>query len=112
MPSLTSSKPKPTHVYHLVDPRDRVVRYVGKTGKPQARLKEHIRESEERQNTAKKRWIHELLADGLRPVLVIVDSYPSEPLARDRESAECHQHAATIYNIHDPAKGAKDLKRI
>ena len=111
MPSLTSSKPKPTHVYHRVDPRDRVVRYVGKTGTPKSRLKEHIRESQERQNTAKKRWIHGLLADGLLPVMVIVDSYPSEPLARDRESAECHQHAATIYNIHDPAKGAGDLHK-
>ena len=107
----TRSRPKPTHVYHLVDPRDRVVRYVGKTGAPKSRLKEHIRESQERQNTAKKRWIHSLLAEGLLPVMVIVDSYPSEPLARDRESAECHQHAATIYNIHDPAKGAGDLHK-
>lgn len=41
--------------------------------------------------------------------LVVVDTFPTEPLARERESAECHRHAATIHNIHDPAKGAADL---
>lgn len=100
-----------TSVYHLVDPIDHAVRYVGKSTSPSARLKEHIRESEERQNTAKKRWIKGLLDQGLRPVMVIVGKYPTDQHARVRESAECHQHLATILNIHDPAKGASDLTR-
>lgn len=102
-------KPKPTHVYHLVDPSDRTVRYVGKTQTPKRRLQEHIDESLERQNTRKKEWIHRLHLKGLQPVMVVVATFPREHLARDCESAECHKHRATIYNIHDPAKGARDL---
>lgn len=100
-----------THVYHLVDPRCRTVRYVGKTAKPAARLRAHIRESIEAQNTDKKRWIADLLAQGMEPVMVVVATCPNEPQARIVESRHCHQHAATIFNIHDPAKGAGDLKR-
>jgi len=99
------------HVYHLLDPRDSVVRYVGKAAAPQARLKAHIQEARAGQNTAKKRWISALLAQGLQPVLVIAASAPTEAAARVIESRHCHQHAATIYNIHDPAKGARDLKK-
>lgn len=103
--------PKQYHVYHLVDPQTRAVRYVGKSASPTSRHRQHIQESIERQNTAKKQWIAGLLATGQQPVLVIVASYPTEPAARERESAECHQHRATILNIHDPAKGAKDLHK-
>lgn len=99
-----------THVYHLVDPRTNVVRYIGKTASPKSRLRAHIQEAREAQNTEKKRWIAELMAAGLQPVMVIAATCASEPLARLMESRHCHQHAATIYNIHDPAKGARDLK--
>lgn len=110
MKTATARPPKPTIVYHLVDPRCRTVRYVGKTQTPKRRLQEHIKESLEQQNTEKKRWIHELHRAGLQPVIVEVARFPREHLARGRESVECHAHAATIYNIHDPAKGARDLK--
>jgi hypothetical protein len=100
-----------THVYHLVDPRCRTVRYVGKTAQPKSRLRAHIQEAQQAQNTEKKRWIAELLSLGLQPVLVVAATCPNEPQARVIESRHCHQHAATIYNIHDPAKGAGDLKR-
>jgi hypothetical protein len=97
------------HVYHLIDPRDSTVRYVGKSANPRARLKSHIQESRTRQNTKKKRWIAELLAAGMEPVMVVAASLSNESAARTRESADCHQHRATVYNIHDPAKGAKDF---
>lgn len=99
------------HIYHLIDPRDRLVRYVGKSGNPAGRLRAHIQEAVDAQNTAKKRWIAELTALGLRPVLVIAATAPDEPAARRLESAHCHQHAATIHNLHDPNKGARDLKK-
>ncbi len=99
------------HVYHLVDPQTRAVRYVGKSRNPRARLRAHLQEATENQNTAKKRWIAALAATGMQPVLVIVCSYPDEPSARQRESAEVHAHLDTVLNQHDPAKGAKDLKR-
>lgn len=105
------SKPKKTHVYHLVDPNTRTVRYVGKTSTPKSRLRAHIQDAREGDNTEKKRWIRTLLEKGQEPIMVIVASFDEEHLARIRESAECKAHLATIYNIHDPAKGAKDLKR-
>lgn len=99
------------HVYHLIDPQTRAVRYVGKSRTPRARLRAHIQEAAARQNTEKQAWIASLIARGLSPVLVIVASFLDEPAARLRESAEVHQHLATALNQHDPAKGAKDLRR-
>lgn len=98
------------HVYHLVDPETQAVRYIGKSRRPRARLRAHIQEARERTATEKQAWIAGLLARGLAPVLVIVAQYETEPAARARESAECHIHRATILNIHDPAKGARDLR--
>jgi hypothetical protein len=99
------------HVYHLLDPRDRVVRYIGKTASPKARLAAHLKDAQQSQNTLKKRWISELLAQGLQPVMVIAATVADDLTARVIESQHCRQHLATIYNIHDPAKGAKDLKK-
>lgn len=99
------------YVYHLTDPRDRKIRYIGKASAPKSRLKAHIKESLANQNTDKKRWIAGLLNQGLQPVLVIAATCANEQEARALESRHCHEHAATIYNIHDPAKGARDLKR-
>jgi hypothetical protein len=105
------SKPKQTHVYLLIDPETGAVRYVGKSGNPKSRYKDHIEESRLKQNTAKKKWIFELLEKGSWPKLLIVSSFTDPEAARRLESQLCHEHIATIYNIHDPAKGAKDLKR-
>jgi hypothetical protein len=100
------------HVYHLVDPRDSTVRYIGKTTNPKGRLRAHIQEASERQNTDKKRWIHELCAARLKPVLIIFASLQDEPTARKIESQQCAAHLSTITNVHDPAKGAKSFKKL
>lgn len=97
------------YVYHLIDPRTGVVRYVGKAASPKSRLKSHIAEAQKRQVTEKQVWIAELLALGREPLLVIAASAPDDVQARALESRHCHLHKATIFNIHDPAKGAKDL---
>lgn len=99
------------HVYHLVDPITRTVRYIGKTASPKSRLRAHIKDAIERDNTEKKRWIRGLLAQGLEPVMVSVATFLDEQNARQCESAECHKHKSTIFNIHDPAKGAKSLRK-
>lgn len=97
------------YVYHLIDPRTGVVRYVGKAASPKSRLKGHIAEAQKRQVTEKQKWIAELLALGREPLLVIAASAPDDVQARVLESRHCHMHRDTIFNIHDPAKGAKDL---
>lgn len=96
-------------VYHLVDPNTSKVRYVGNSVSPVSRLRAHVKESQEKQNTDKKKWIKSLLDRGQMPCLVIVATFDNEPDARTRESAEANKHKSTSTNIHDPAKGAKDL---
>ena len=99
------------YIYHLVDPNTKKVHYVGKTTKPKSRLAAHVKESKQKQNTAKKQWINKLLATNQVPVMIIVAQSPDESHARKIESKECHNHLGTIYNIHDPNKGAKDFKQ-
>lgn len=99
------------YVYHLIDPNDRAVRYIGKSRNPKARLAQHLADAVAADNTTKKRWIRQLVAAGQKPVLIIAGTFATEPLARAFESAECHRHLSTVYNIHDPAKKASDLRR-
>ena len=99
------------HIYHLVDPETRAVRYVGMTARPSARLAAHIAESRKRQNTEKKAWIKELTDKGLKPVMAIVGTAENEIRGRMIESDECHRHKDTIFNMHDPRKGAKDIRK-
>ena len=100
-----------THIYALIDPTDRKIRYIGKSKNPKTRYNQHIKESQQRQNTKKKQWIKTLLNAGQRPELHILHSTESDPAARIAESNACRQHIATIYNIHDPRKGAADFKK-
>ena len=104
-------KIKKTYVYLLRCPETKQVRYVGKSTNPKARYKTHIEESKERQNTSKKKWIFDLLQRGTWPTLEINGVFFSDEKAREAESKLCHVHLETIFNIHDPAKGAKDLKK-
>ena len=99
------------HVYHLVDPTNSTVRYVGMTRHPKTRIRGHISEARERDNTDKKRWIRSLLERGMDPVLVVVGSAHTEIEGRAIESHECARNIQTIFNLHDPRKGAKDIRK-
>jgi len=99
-------------IYLLIDPETRLVRYVGNSKNPRGRLTQHIRESRARQNTAKKAWIYGLLTRNRAPEIRIVAQVFDPVEARRIESEKCHEHARTIFNIHDPAKGARDFKRM
>lgn len=102
---------KKISIYALTDPMDATIRYIGKSASPKSRYKQHIDESRARQNTKKKQWIKALLDAGQQPGLAILHQTTDPDAARIAESRACHQHLNTIYNIHDPLKGAKDLKR-
>lgn len=66
-----------TSIYALVDPRDGLHRYVGRSRNPKQRYGAHVaicspwRRPENRRKDA---WIRELHALGLRPLLVILES--------------------------------------
>ena len=106
-----AKKPKRHYIYHLVDPNTRQIKYVGNSVNPKGRLRVHVQDATTRQNTEKKVWIKALLNRGQSPILVIVAEYNNEPDARRRESREVHKHKATVTNLHDPAKGAKDIRQ-
>lgn len=59
-------------VYLLSDPRTSEVRYVGCATRLKKRYSEHI--SSRRERTYKGLWIKSLLADGLRPVLAVIET--------------------------------------
>ncbi len=47
---------------------------------------------------------------GLQPTLKILAQEANEATARDLESHHVNAHIATVYNMHDPRKGAKAIK--
>lgn len=54
------------YIYTLTDPRDGVVRYVGKTNDPKSRIRQHVYE---RNKNVKCDWFHSVLKSGVRPIL-------------------------------------------
>jgi len=97
-------------IYALTDPTDGKIRYIGKSKNPKSRSRQHIAESQKRQNTKKKAWIKALLDAGSAPGLSILFQTENDTAARIAESRACHANIDTIYNLHDPRKGASDFK--
>jgi len=62
-----------TFIYGLSDPRDGVIRYVGKSGKPLNRLARHVVWSRVRPSWPVARWIRKLCIEGVRPVCEILE---------------------------------------
>lgn len=61
------------YIYDLSDPRTGYVRYVGKSVRPKERLATHIREARSGSKIHSRRWIAGLLAEGLVPILSILE---------------------------------------
>lgn len=62
------------YIYALLDPREGIPRYIGKTLAPEQRFSEHLSLSETKdKNSAKGQWIASLLIKGYRPVMVLLD---------------------------------------
>lgn len=60
-----------TYIYVLLDPRDRAIRYVGKTVNPKLRYRQ--RYSESATGRHKRFWLDELYRLGLDPIMQIVE---------------------------------------
>jgi len=66
---MTNNK---TYIYGLVDPRSGLIRYIGKSNKPDKRLGNHINRCN-KSISHKNSWIIGLLKNDLRPELIIID---------------------------------------
>jgi hypothetical protein len=70
------------YIYGLADPRNKQVRYIGRTVGPLAvRVYQHIRNAK-RGRSYKDRWINSLLKDGYEPKAVVICTVPSEEARR------------------------------
>jgi hypothetical protein len=63
----------PTWIYALVDPRNKAIRYIGKSINPRNRLATHLSKSSLKKRTHKNCWIKSLLKLGLKPELELID---------------------------------------
>lgn len=63
------------YIYILIDPRDNVIRYVGKTIHPKTRLRDHIYESKNYDHHRAK-WLRSLIKKGIKPILKIIKICP------------------------------------
>lgn len=62
-------KQRQTSIYGLADPDSKLIRYVGKSNKPESRYEQHLQDTD----GPKSAWIKNLLAQGKRPVLQIIE---------------------------------------
>lgn len=68
------SKFAAVHIYRLCDPRDGSVRYVGKTAQAlKCRLRGHLYDAERTNSRRVCKWISDLVAQGLRPVMELIE---------------------------------------
>jgi hypothetical protein len=68
-----------TYIYALIDPRDLEVRYIGKTIDPKNRLRAHIfPHNDTKDRNIKMIWTEELKALGLRPIMSMLCSCPTD----------------------------------
>ena len=72
------------YIYALVDPRDDAIRYVGKSYRPERRLREHIKEARDGNKTHRCNWLRELGREGVKPEMVLIEACTIDTWA-DRE---------------------------
>lgn len=91
-----------TTIYHLVDPRDGSVRYVGKTRGPlRRRLSAHLRRGR-RRHDGWRRWLTELAALGQVPAIVPVREVPPrrDKLAEYEAISDAWRSGAKLLNVN------------
>jgi predicted GIY-YIG superfamily endonuclease len=60
-------------IYALLCPETHICRYVGYSKNPNKRYKQHCRLSENNGNTKRQNWLREVLLNGQKPVLIILE---------------------------------------
>jgi len=70
---MSSSPADVIYIYALVDPRNEDVRYIGKTGNLEKRLRAHLRADPSEKSPLKNAWINQLKSLGLKPKQQILE---------------------------------------
>lgn len=99
-----------TFIYALKDPRDGSVRYVGKSNDPVKRYAIHLCR-QTGVDTQVKRWVQDLKAQGLRPILVIVEEVP-RAMWEDKERywiAHYRNANTELTNVTSGGMGFRDI---
>lgn len=102
-----------TFIYGLFDPRDCRLRYIGKSNNPQKRLKQHIKEANDKKkrNRYVANWIRQLLSENLEPSIEILEevSIDSWEEAESAWIADCKKFGLKITNGTSGGDGVKNL---
>lgn len=100
-----------TFIYKLIDPRDGLVRYVGKANKPRTRLYRHIQAA--KNNSRKTRvcaWVKTLLNNNLVPIMEIIEECNFEIWeSREQYWIAFYQHEK-LTNLSPGGEGIKGYK--
>lgn len=96
------------YIYALIDPRDSVVRYIGKTINPKTRRYQHICKQDKRFDNFRTRWINSLLKIKLKPIFKILEVCPLD-IFESREIYYISMYKSEkLTNADDTGQGNKN----
>lgn len=76
-------------IYHLSDPRDQSIRYVGMSKDAKRRLQRHLSQKD----SPLMPWFQELAETRLKPILTIIETVQDKQQAKEREAYWIKYHA-------------------
>lgn len=101
-------------VYGLVDPRDCLVRYIGKSARGISRAREHLMpctyERGRQKNTRTYKWIRKIINLGLDPILCILFTCFDEDEAYLEEEKMIKKYKEQLYNHKAGGRGGEGHK--
>jgi hypothetical protein len=93
-------------IYALHDPRSGELRYIGKSSNGLQRPRSHVYPNENRQRSHRAHWIKALLAEGLRPEIVVLEEYENgDGLAEMEQLAIAHYRSMGFRLTNQTAGG-------
>jgi len=98
-----------TYIYSLSFPEGNI-RYIGKSDEPKKRLRSHIYEAKRNKwNSYKNNWIRQLLAEGNKPIVNIIEEVDDEKWA-ESEIYWIAQFKVWNFDLVNIAKGGQGIK--
>lgn len=92
-------------IYALVDPRTSAVRYIGKSSSGLQRPKAHLYSGYLRAATHKNNWLKQLLAEGLKPEIRVLEKFDSPKLLNLAERLWIAQARQVGWPLTNTTKG-------